>query len=299
MTQSQTDRLDAMLSGLNERHIMKQPAILLLGEPGSGKTFSLATLARNRRLFMVATEAGAEESLIDGAMHYGVPIENLHWHYVPPSSSGWEAITNMGKLVNTMSYEDLGKLKTGIDKGGHKQFLSVMGAFANFRCQRTGEAFGPVDEFGDDCVVALDSLSGLNDMAKELTVGGKPTLHQGEWGTAMETEIKLIKKLVHDIRCVSVMTGHLDKLLDELAGRMSFQVSLLGNKLAPAMPRLFSDVIFAYREHSKYYWSTTNSQCSGLKGRNLGLVDKAPPDFGTILSSYERRMAFVRGGKKE
>jgi len=271
----------------------KQPAVLLLGEPGNGKTFSLATVAKHRKLFCLFTEPGGEESLIAGCMHYNIPIDNVHWHYVSPSSTGWDAIQEMGLKVSQMSYKDLGELKSGIDKPAHRQLITLMGVLSSFICQRTNENFGPVDKLGEDCAFAFDSLSGLNDMARELTVGGKPTLHQGEWGVAMQTQVTLVKKIVNDTRCMTIITGHVDKLLDLVAEKMTFQVSLLGNKTAPVFPRMFSDVIWAYRADKKFYWSTTEDKVSGLKGRNIGVVSKVEQDFGKIVEAYEARKNYI------
>jgi hypothetical protein len=134
----------------------KQPAVLLLAEPGCGKTFSLSTIARKRKLFCLFTDPGGEESLIEGLMHYNIPIDNVHWHYISPSSQGWSAATDMLSKVNTMSYEDLGKLKSGIQKAEHRQLMAMLAVLSDFTCQRTGESFGPVDKFPADYAFALD-----------------------------------------------------------------------------------------------------------------------------------------------
>lgn len=297
VTTSLSPITEASLMAMPERDVLKQPAVLLLGEPGAGKTYSAATIAKRKKLFCLFTEPGGEESLIEGCMAHKIPIKDVHWHYVSPSSTGWEGLMRTGTLANMLSYKDLGEQKNGIEKDKHRQFLSVMGVLADFTCQRTGESFGPVDKFDESCALFFDSLSGLNDMAKELVVGGKPTLHQGEWGVAMQIEMTLIKKIVYDTRCLVAITGHVDKLIDEVAGRMTFQVSLLGNKLAPAAPRIFSDVIWCYRDNANFYWSTLTNQIGGLKGRNFGLADKIPQDFARIMDKYEARVKYIRGAQ--
>lgn len=271
------------------------PAILLLGEPGAGKTFSIATLAMDPRidkLFYLYTDPGGDESLLDAFQFYEAPIEKLHWHYVPPASSGWDTLQELSTKVTSMSYESLAGLKQGINKADHRQMFEIIGALGNFHCQRTGESYGDASTWPETYAVVFDSLTGLNRIAKESTVGAKPSLHQGEWGVAMSMEENFIRKFVADIRGPRVMIGHVDKTMDELAGRMTFQVALLGNKLAPHVPHLFSDVIFASSTKQGFNWATMDDRIA-LKSRNLPQSEKIKPNFRPILDKWQERKKFA------
>lgn len=279
------------------------PCVLLLGEPGNGKTFSCATLAKSdkiEKVIYIYTDPGGDESLIDAMDYYDAPMSKLHWHYIPPAASGWDSLKQTAQKVNIMDYKSLAELKAGIDKSNHRQMYEVIDTFASFKCDRTGENFGAADEWPTTYAVVFDSLTGLNKIARETTVGAKPTLHQGEWGVAMSMEENFIRKFAADIKCPRVMIGHLDKQMDETLGRQILQVSLLGNKLAPQIPHLFSDVVYAWREGAEFLWSTTDSRIS-LKSRNLELADKIKPDFRQILNRWEKRKEFAKGteGAKE
>lgn len=272
------------------------PAILLLGEPGRGKTFSIGTLARRKKVFYLFTDPGGDESLLDSLEYYKVPVDNVHWHYVAPTSSGWDTLEELTQKVQALNYETLASLKSGINKSDHRQMFKIIEVLSNFKCQRTGQEFGDATTWGPECAFVFDSLTGLNKIAKDTTVGAKPTLHQGEWGVAMQMEENFIRKVVSDIRCTRVLIGHLDKQVNELAQRIEYSVSLLGNKLAPQIPHLFSDVILAKQEGGKFQWATFDDRIA-LKTRNLELSPRLAPDFGPILDRWESRLQ--RAGQTE
>ena len=274
---------------------VSSPAILLVADPGQGKTFSLPTLLQHEhieKLFYLFTDPGGDESLLDSLQHYDIPVDKVHWHYIPPAAQGWDTLKDLVYKVNSMSYEDIAAIKAGVNKRDHRQMFDVLEVLSDFECQRTGEKFGATDDFPDTFAIAFDSLTGLNKICRDATVGAKPTMHQGEWGVAMSMEENLIRKFVAGIKCPRVMVGHLDKQMDELAGRMTFQVSLLGNKLAPNIPHLFSDVVFAYQEGAKFFWSTNDIRIS-LKSRNLPIGDKLSPTFKPIITKWLERKAFA------
>jgi hypothetical protein len=271
------------------------PSVLLMGTPGSGKTFSIATLARRvEKLFYLFTDPGGDESLVDALQFYNVPIDNIHWHYVSPAVAGWKTMEELTQKGTRMNYESLAGLKQGIDKGGHRQMYELLGSLQDFHCMRTGEKFGSADEWPDTYGVVFDSLTGLNKIARDTTVGAKPTMHQGEWGIAMSMQENFIRKFVAGIKGPRVMIGHMDMNRDEVLGRVTLQVSLLGNKLAPQIPHLFSDCLMAYSEAGQFFWSNEDARAT-LKSRNLPLGAKHKPDFGPLLDKYEKRKEYAKG----
>ena len=148
---------------------------LLTGPPGSGNTTSIITAIKaGLNLAVIITDPGGEESLLDAVKMYDVDLDRLHYAYVAPAAASWSALRDMAGKINMMSYKDLTELKMGIAKGSHTQFLDLIDTCANFVCQRTGRVVGPIDALGTDWMVAVDSASGLNIMAMELMIGGKP-----------------------------------------------------------------------------------------------------------------------------
>lgn len=262
---------------------------LLLGPPGTGKTWSLISFIKaGLDLFVIGTDPGFEESLLDAMEEYNLPMDKLHYTYIAPSSPSWQTMIENAKLINQMSYENLSNLKGGMNKQNYTQFLDLLKALSNFTDKRTGEVFGPVDKFPANVCFALDGLSGVNIMAMDMMNGGKPTAHQGEWGVAMNAEEKLILKLTSDLKCFFVLTAHIEKEPDILTGVPITMVGALGRRLAPKLPRTFSDVILAVKEGDKFTWSTAALNVD-LKSRSLPIKDGLRPDFGQIVEVWKKR----------
>lgn len=264
---------------------------LIIGPPGAGKTTSLVTALQHpkiEKLFVVGTEPGFEESLLDAMAARNLPIDKLHYTYVSPAIESFSSMRNAAQMLNTMSYANLGDLKTGINKHEYKQFFNLLDALSDFKCDRTGESFGPVDQFPENYFLGFDSVTGLNKMVYGLHLGGKPTPHQGEWGVIMQFEEQFISTLVANCKCFLAVTCHVVKGQDQLTGRTNWTVDALGSKLGPRLPYMFSDTPLAIKEGESFYWSTTHSYAD-LKNRALPIKDKLEPSFVQIINVWEER----------
>lgn len=268
---------------------IQPPSVLLMGGTGSGKTYSLSTLAEaGLELFVVVTEPTGLDSLLDSFRVKKLDISKLHYSAITPARAGFDNLQAMATTVSRMDFEGLAKLKptAGRDKA---KFIQLLSTLANFKSDRTGKEYGPVDSFGPDKAFVIDSLSGLNLMAMDLVVGDKLSQHQGEWGVAMNLLDKLINSLTSGLKCTFALTAHLEKETNELTGGQTIMASALGRKLAPKLPRFFSEVVMAYREDTKYFWSTS-AMNTDLKCRSLPLSGKLEPTFKPIVSAYRERL---------
>lgn len=257
---------------------------LLMGPPGSGKTHALRTLLdAGLEVFGIFTEPRGWDVVAD------LDPDQFHWTYIAPQKPGWNVMLDNAKKINSYAFEDLAKMNAGMNKNQYSQFMQLLGACANFKCDRTGKEFGPIDNFTNKQAFFIDSLSGVNIMAMDLVVGGKPTKSPAEWGVAMDNEERLINKLCSDLSCFFVMTAHVERESDEISGVKFITASALGQKLGPKVPRFFSDVIHCKRvEGSKFVWSTVTPQMD-LKGRHLPMEDNIPPTFTTIVNRWKAR----------
>lgn len=279
-------------SSLSEPLAFKPPSVLLMGAPGAGKTWSIITLLQaGLEVFCIFTDAGGYESLVDACEQNSVDMSKLHWHYVPIATASWGELIDMGKKINAMGYEDLSKIKSGVSKAGFgKQFFELLDCLSNFKDDRTGETFGPVDQWGPERCLVVDSFSGVNKIIWNMTVGAKPAAHQGEWGVAMNAEEHLLDKLTGALNCFFVLTAHVEREVDEAAGTTKLMVGALGRKLAPKIPRNFSEVIFAYHEGDSFHWSTATINVD-TKNRALPISSKLDPDFRPIVEAWKRRQS--------
>lgn len=258
------------------------PKVMLVGATGTGKTHAVRTLIEAKlETFCVFTEPGME-------VVADIPCsEGMHFHYIAPSSPDWGAMIDSATKINTMSFEFLTKL-SDINKKQYSEFIDLLQTMSNFKCDRCGQSFGPVDSFGPERAVVLDSLSGLNIMAMNLVTGSKPVKSMADWGVAMDNLERFITKFTTDLKCTGVLVAHLEREADEVTGGVQLMASTLGKKLAPRLPRFFSDVIHCKRDGSKFSWSTASLNVD-LKTRNLPIADALPPSFVPIIESWRKR----------
>ena len=65
-------------------------------------------------------------------------------------------------------------------------------------------------------------------------------------------------------------------------------VATLGRALAPKIPSMFSDVILAVRDGTKWSWDTASAQAD-VKTRNLKIAAGQDPSFGPIVAKWKSR----------
>jgi hypothetical protein len=267
---------DASYSGTNT---------LLEGATGTGKTHVISTLLEaGLEVFVQFTEPLGMEILSD------TDPDQLHWNYTAPANPSWESMISSAKKINLLSFSDLTKLKSGIEKQEYGQFGKLLSSLANFKCDRTGKEYGAVDSWDNKRAIVVDSLSGINIMAMDCVVGSKPVKAMGEWAVAMDIEERLINKLCADTKAFFILTCHMDRNVDEVFGGITLSPSALGRKLAPRIPRFFSDVIHCQREGDKFTWSTATINAD-LKARNLPIAGGLPASFVPIVNTWKDRCA--------
>jgi hypothetical protein len=255
------------------------PNVLLIGASGAGKTTSIKTLIScGITPFCVFTEPGFE-------VLGDIPADKLHWQYIRPASVEWESLISVARSVTALQHDAVTGLKDP-GKGKYIQFVQFLTALNNFRCDRDGKEYGDVCKWGTDRALIVDSLSGVNIMVMRHVIGGKPTAHQGEWGSAMNSLENLIQKLCTDTQCTFVLMAHAEREVDEVQGGAKIMASTLGKKLAPKIPRFFSDVVYAKKDGAKFSWTTVEPGAD-LKNRNLPLRDNLAPDFGPLIESWK------------
>lgn len=254
---------------------------LLVGATGTGKTHCIRTLVdAGLEVFVLFTEPGMEV-LAD------IPSTKLHWHYIAPATPDWAAMLDSANKINKMNLKSLSEL-SDINKSKYTEFLDVLTCLSNFKCDRTGQEYGAVDSWDGTRALVVDSLSGLNIMAMNLVTGSKPVKSMADWGIAIENLERLITKLCVATQCHFVLIAHLERETDETTGGTTLMASTLGRKLAPKLPRFFSDVIHVKRDGNKFVWSTASINVD-LKARNLPLADNLEPSFKLIIESWRKR----------
>lgn len=263
--------------------------VLMIGATGTGKTTSIKTLvAKGITPFCIFLEP--EDGVID------LPRDKWHSHYIAPASANWSDMIDSAEKINQFNYDLLAKM-TDINKRSYGQFVEVLKSLNNFKCDHDGKTYGDVCTWGTDRALVIDSLSGLNIMAMNLMVGSKPVKSQSDWQVAMDNLERLIQKLCTDTHCHFILTAHSERETDEVMGGSKIMVSTLGRKLAPKIPRFFSDVVLADRQGSKFTWSTAAAGAD-LKARNLPIADGIPPTFATIIEAWQKRGGIIESAEQ-
>lgn len=267
---------------MSEEHRVPGSKTLLMGDVGTGKTFSIRSLIEcGITPFVLVTEPGINATLGD------LPTDKIHWRYVKPAAVGWSDMIDSAQRINRSTMKQLAGLD-GINKQKYNQFIQVLSTLANFVDDRTGQSFGSVDDWGTDRCLVIDSISGLSVMALDLVVGSKPVKAVGDWGIAMDNLSKLIDRLCCAVDCHLVMTCHPERERDEITGAMKLMPSTLGQKLSPKIPRFFDNVVESYFDGKGWGWRTASSQAS-LKARHLPIAEKLEPSFHGIVENWKKK----------
>lgn len=275
---------------------LQPPASLIMGASGSGKSTALVTyILAGIETFVLCTEPGGPEALIDACKLHKADINKLHWMTCLPSTTGIDGLKDLVSKISSMDFEAISKQKHGFGKDeARPAAMAVLDALLDFKCERTGKSYGSMFDWGNDRHFAFDSLSGLSVIAWKLTVGQKPTAHQGEWSIAMNFISDLLMKITADRSCYFTLTAHVEKEQNEITGVNQVMVSTLGRKLAPKIPRFFSEVIYAQRakDAPQFRWSTLDNSAE-LKNRGLPVGDKLLPNFVPLVDSYRQRLKTI------
>jgi hypothetical protein len=110
---------------------------------------------------------------------------------------------------------------------------------------------------------------------------------------------QILLKLTGDRRCFLVVTSHIEKELNEITGTTQIMASTLGKKLAPKIPKFFSEVVYAKRHLAgttvRFSWSTVDNQAE-LKNRALPVSVDLSPTFAPIVEAYRARVKRAGAG---
>lgn len=274
---------------------LQPPSILLMGPSGSGKTYSLSTLLQaGLETFVVSTEPHGLETLLDVVAEKKLPLTKLHWKYIPPARPGFETLERLGKLISISDQKSLSDARPG--NRSEAQWIELLKCFVDFKDDKDGKSYGDVTKFSADRALVVDSLSGISSMAMDVTIGDKVTANPGEWGIAMRALDKFLLTCTSDLKCFFVLTAHVEREEDLITGASKIMVSTLGKKLAPQIPKFFSEVILqdvtTDGDKRNHLWST-NTMNVVLKNRSLPVSSKLPPNFGPIVEAYKKRVASI------
>lgn len=250
---------------------------IIIGPPGTGKTYALRTLANITQVTPCAifTDPNYSSGL----------TPNMEYTYIRPTVSSWDALMDVANKSHTMSMDSLQKLDVG--RATYTSFMDVLKQMADFT-PLSGRKLGNISTWGTDKVLIIDNLTGLSRMTRGWVAGGKPNPTQPEWGTMMHLLEQFLVTVATSTWAHVILIAHIEQERDEVSGIMKNMMSTLGRKLAPKIPADFNDVILARKEGASFYWDTANT-ATDLKSMHLPFQSNLAPDFRSLFGAWEKR----------
>lgn len=265
--------------------ILPGPKVVLMGDSGTGKTYALRTLLEAGITPMVFFLEQGREVIMD------LPKDKWHWKYVRPFNASWGQLSTMSKNILQLSYENLTKTHDAMRKDC-TGFMDVITSCNNFVCDCHGQSFGDTLNWKTDRALCFDGLSGLSTLAMTMTTGVKVTRGQNEWGVAMNSVNFFLEKLVSDLTCSLIVLAHEERETDLATGVAKIMVKTLGQKLAPDIPRKFSDVIQAIRVGAQFTWDPIAPNAA-TKTRYLELKSGQPASFVPLINGWKKKGGII------
>lgn len=258
--------------------------MLIFGESGTGKTFCTRTLLdAGYKVRFLAAENNAITGTTIAMQHW----EEEHKKKIPegdfalmipnrPKRSLKDLVASqeqfIGKTLDSQFKSADPKRKN------YTRYLEVLKATVNFVDSTTAMNYGSVDDWGDDTVLVIDSLTILCEAIKQSVIGGKLAVSQPEWGVMQGILVEFLRQLTEDIKCNVVVIAHPNKEIDPVLGVQRIYPANLGQALNNKLPTYFTEVVWAFREKQNFYWSTDHRQAV-TRNTMLPIKDKMEQDF--------------------
>lgn len=276
--------------------------IILMGPPGTGKTFALSSIPlAGYETFVLFLEPGLEslvgafcDPVSEGGRGMKEPPPNIHWNYLEAKTRSFGDMQAMAEKVGKFDLKFLANYKD-TNRADFNRFEKIYANLNNFVDQRTGKEYGSVDTWTNERVIVIDGTTGIGEAAMEMMTGDRPVRDKPDYGIAQNNVMSLIRKLTTGCVCHFVLIAHVERIIDEIMGGVKLMPSTPGKAIQGLISQPFSDVILTKREGASWFWDTADS-AADLKTRNLSYKSKIPPDFGLIMEKWKRRRdAALRG----
>lgn len=263
-----------MMASLDSHQSSDLVKLLVVGNSGTGKTGALASLAAaGFRLFIADFDNGLD-ILLDPTV-----LDPKHRPNVYFKSLQDRPIKVGDKLIQrATAWQDFTK------------------ALGNWTEEVDGKSvsMGNVTTWGRNDVLVVDSLTFATQRAFDdaLQLGGRlgQRAQIQDYGAALES-IEAMLELLYSSACTCnvVMTAHLMMQGDELSGAKKALPNVLGQKLAPKVPRFFNNMILAEKiamgNSAKRRFKTVGTAMVDLKVSKPGLVpNEIEPDLAKLFA---------------
>lgn len=215
------------MPSLSQHQSSTTTKLLYLGDSGTGKTGSLASLAK----------AGYNLRILDFDNGLDILAHLLSDDPDAMSRVRFKTCTDKMKQIGNAIVPD----------GIPQAFSNAMKALNGWKDE--DEDLGPISKWGEKDVLVVDSMTFFGNavMRHVLHINGKSGQQpsQPNWGEAMRINEDFMAMLYDSsIKCNVIVISHIVQLGDENVGLQGFPTAL-GTKLPPKIPRYFNTMVCA------------------------------------------------------
>ena len=274
---------------------MSKSNVLIQGDIGVGKTYSLRTLlpeyidydgsvrkGAGQHVRVITLEPGIESSLASNLCANAESF-GIHYHYIKPLALEWSQFHQFMSVLNNMPMDKALEVSDP-NRRQCRQLLDVIDSCGNFVCDRCGGEFGDAATWDTSVTLALDSLTGLTTVGRHLVVGLKPILTRPEYNPVMGAIEGFLQLFWGSTTCNTVLLAHIDREVNPITGISGITVHTIGQKLAPRLVKIPDEIITATYDEGAFRW---NTELPGqiTKTRRMPRGVDLSPDFAQIFGA--------------
>lgn len=264
--------------------------VIIFGQGGSGKSFSLASALKNapssRRLVYIMTERNSVSGLERGLAYYDITVEPGQLIYAFPKRKE-KAFSNLKRAVDAYSKQTKSNALQGnkdstMGKENYTFLQGILNTFDSFDgidyITREPVKIGSVDNLDSDDILVIDGLSPITHEVWNSIVGDKIAIGMNDYLPVQHVIYAIFQNLA-SLECNVVLLAHEKEVTDDKGNILNKIVDFgCGQAINSKLLGCMTDVIHAYTMGSKYLWEGSRDKVTCV-ARVIPKESALVPDF--------------------
>ena len=275
-----------------KQRIKTTDRIILFGDGGTGKSYSLHSLFKNapeeRRVIYLMTEPNAMAGLERGLEENDITIEHGQLVYSFPRKTGKaKGFQNYKRAVNKLTKESKnialkGNSDTTMGKENYTYFQDIIDKLDDFEGidYATGEAtrIPGVDTLDHDDILVIDGLSPIIHEIWHSSVGDKLAISEYDYGIPQNI-LEGMLRVLESLTCHIILLAHEKPVYNKQGTLEKTVVNFgVGNAKDSIFKGCMTDIIYCYTMGSKFLWAGNKSNVDCV-ARKIPRESALTPDF--------------------